>query len=102
MGGCGCGQRKVAEEMKAEEPVEKTICSQSRSGFISANRMQYDVMVGLGVGAFSALYSKSFTPSKYSTIIVGVAGFILGTFVSSSSNVGKMVSGMMFDRKCDA
>ena len=102
MSGCGCGQRKVAEEMKAEEPVEETICSQGRSGFVSANRMQYDVMVGLGVGAISAMYSKSFAPAKYGTIIVGVAGFILGTFVSSSANVGKRVAGMMFDRKCDA
>ena len=102
MGGCGCSQRKVAEEMKAEEPVEETICSQGRSGFVSTNRMQYDVMVGLGIGAFSAIYSKSFTPAKYGAIIVGIAGFIFGTFVSSSFSVGKRVAGMMFDRKCDA
>ena len=102
MSGCGCSKRNVAEEMKAEEPVEETICSQGRSGFVSANRMQYDVMVGLGVGAFSAIYSKSFAPAKYGAMIVGVAGFILGTFVSSSANVGKRVAGMMFDRKCDA
>jgi len=102
MSGCGCGQRKMAEEKRAEEPVESAVCSVGRDGYISKNRMKYDVGVGIGVGILVSMYSHPYSSTTTNRAVAGFLGLIIGTFLSNSASVGKRVSGMMFDRECGA